>query len=128
MLDFAFRAASRRELPLTVLHSFRDVPATVSGPRRGASAPEDLDEERPLVAESLAGFSDAYPDVHVDTQLARGLPDECLGADSERWHLIVVGRHPTDSLSRLLSPTVATAVVERARTSVAVVPVPARTA
>jgi nucleotide-binding universal stress UspA family protein len=88
---------------------------------------EGLAEERLLVAEQLAGFTDKYPDVHVDARLARGLPDECLATDSARWHLVVVGRHPTDSLSRMLSPTVATAVMERARTTVAVVPVPAPT-
>jgi nucleotide-binding universal stress UspA family protein len=127
VLDFAFRAASERELPLTVLHSFRDVLAAVDGPHLVGRSEEGLDEERLLVGESLAGFAEKYPDVHVTTELARGFPDQCLAGDSERWHLIVVGRHPTDSLSRLLTPTVATAVVEKARTMVAVVPVPAPT-
>ena len=125
VLDFAFRAASQRGLPLTVLHSFHDVLATVSGPRLVLPTEEGLDEEHLLVGKTLAGFTETYPDVHVDTQLARGLPHNSLTPDSGRWHLIVVGRHPTDSVSRMLSPTVATAVVERARTTVAVVPVPA---
>jgi len=125
VLDFAFRVASQRELPLTVLHSFHDAMAAANGPHRVVANRGDLDDERLVVAESLAGFTDSYPDVRVETQLARGLPDECLAADSERWHLIVVGRHPTDTFSRMLSPTVATAVVERARTTVAVVPVTA---
>lgn len=124
VLDFAFRIASERGLPLTVLHSFNDVLATIDGPRLVGRTEADTDAERLLVAESVAGFAEKYPDVHVVTQLARGLPAECLAADSDRWHLVVVGRHPTDSLSRMLSPTVATAVVERARTTVAVVPVP----
>jgi nucleotide-binding universal stress UspA family protein len=128
VLDFAFRAASERDLPLTVMHSFHDVLAAVTGPHLVVPTEEDLDEQRILMGESLAGFAENYPDVHVTTQLARGFPDQCLAVDSERWHLIVVGRHPTDSLSRVLSPTVATAVVERARTTVAVVPVPAPTA
>jgi nucleotide-binding universal stress UspA family protein len=125
VLDFAFRAASERGLPLTVLHSFHDVLAAVNGPQLVVATEHDLEEEQLLVAESVAGFTDKYPDVHVTTRLARGLPDQCLAADSARWHLIVVGRHPTDSVSRKLSPTVATSVVERARTNVAVVPVPA---
>ena len=124
VLDFAFRAASERELPLTVLHSFRDVLAAVAGPHLVAPTEDDVAEERLLVAESLAGFADTYPDVRVETHLARGFADDCLAASSERWHLIVVGRHPTHTLSRMLSPTVATAVVERADTTVAVVPVP----
>jgi nucleotide-binding universal stress UspA family protein len=127
VMDFAFRAASERDLPLTVLHSFHDVLAAVHGPHLVGRGEECLEEERLLVGESLAGFADKYPDVHVTTQLARGLPAQCLAADSERWHLIVVGRHPTESLSRTLSPTVATAVVEMAHTTVAVVPVPTPT-
>ncbi len=125
VLDFAFRAASEHELPLTVMHSFHDVLAAVNGPHLVAPGQGGLDEQRLLVAESLAGFTEKYPDVRVETQLARGFADDCLAADSDRWHLIVVGRHPTHTFSRMLSPTVATAVVERARTTVAVVPVPA---
>ena len=127
VLDFAFRVASERGLPLTVLHSVYDSLAAANGPHLVVPVSEGLAEERLLVAEQLAGFTDKYPDVHVDARLARGLPDECLATDSARWHLVVVGRHPTDSLSRMLSPTVATAVMERARTTVAVVPVPAPT-
>lgn len=127
VLEFAFQAASARGLPLTVVHSFYDMLAAANGPHLVAPAEGDLGEERLLVAEALAGFAEKYSDVHVDTQLARGLPDDCLSADSQRWHLIVVGRHPTDSFSRMLSPIVATAVLERARTTVAVVPVPQAT-
>lgn len=124
VLDFAFRSASEHELPLTVLHSFRDVPAQNVSPRL-VSAERGPEEERLLVAESLAGFSDHYPDVHVSIRFARGWPESSLASDSARWHLIVVGRHPTDSLPRMVAPSVATTVVERARTTVAVVPLPA---
>jgi nucleotide-binding universal stress UspA family protein len=125
VLDFAFRTASERELPLTVLHSFHDVLAALNGSHLVATTQERLDEERLLVGESLAGFTEKYPDVHLETLLARGSAEHCLVADSDWWHLIVVGRHPTRTLSRILSPTVATAVLERAHTTVAVVPVPA---
>jgi nucleotide-binding universal stress UspA family protein len=125
VLEFAFRHASTYGLPLTVLHSFYDAIAAVSGAQLVSDAEASLEEERLLLAESVAGFSEKFPDVSVDLQLARGLAHECIGANSERWHLIVVGRHPTDSLSRMVSSTVATAVVERAHTTVAVVPLPA---
>lgn len=125
VLEFAFQQASTHGLPLTVLHSFYDVIAAVSGAQLVSDTEAFLEEERLLLAESVAGFSEKFPDVPVDLQLARGLAHECLGTDSERWHLIVVGRHPADSLSRMVSATVATAVVERAHTTVAVVPVPA---
>lgn len=126
VLEFAFQQASMRGLPLTVLHSFHDVIAAVNGPQLVSATEEFLEEERLLLAQSVAGFSEKFPEVRVDLQLARGFAHECLAADSERWHLVVVGRHPTDSVSRMISSTVATAVVERAHTTVAVVPVPAR--
>lgn len=125
VLEFGFQHASTHGLPLTVLHSFYDVIAAVNGPQLVPATEAFLDEQRLVLAESVAGFSEKFPDVRVDLQLARGLAAECLGSDSGRWHLIVVGRHPTDSLTRMLSSTVATTVVEHARTTVAVVPVPA---
>lgn len=125
VLEFAFQHASVRGLPLTVLHSFHDVLAAVNGPQLVSATEEFLEDERLLLAESVAGFREKFPDVPVELQLARGFAHECLGADSERWHLIVVGRHPTDSVGRMVSATVATAVVERAHTTVAVIPIPA---
>lgn len=125
VLELAFQQASVRNLPLTVLHAFHDVVAAVNGPHLIPATEGLLEEQRLLLAESVAGFSEKFPDVWVDVQLARGFAHECLSAASEQWHLIVVGRHPTDSLSRMVSSTVATAVVERAHTTVAVVPVPA---
>lgn len=125
VLEFAFQYAAMHDLPLTVLHSFHDVIAAVNGPRLVGATEEFLEDERLVLAESVAGFSERFPDVWVDVQLARGFAHECLAADSALWHLIVVGRHPTDSVGRMVSSTVATAVVERAHTTVAVVPVPA---
>ncbi len=125
VLEFAFRHASMRGLPLTVLHSFHDVLAAVNGAHGVSTTDDVLSEERLLLAESVAGYSEKYPEVPVDLQLARGLAHESLAADSESWNLIVVGRHPTNSVGRMLSATVGTAVVEHARTTVAVVPLPA---
>lgn len=125
VLEFAFGHASLHALPLTVLHSFYDVLAAVSGPHLVGPGEGYLEEERLLLAEAVAGFSEKFPDVRVDLQLARGFAHECLSADTELWNLIVVGRHPTDSVARMVSSTVATAVAERAHTTVAAVPVPA---
>jgi nucleotide-binding universal stress UspA family protein len=83
---------------------------------------EGLDEPRLLLAESVSGMAAKFPDVHVEQVLARGEARQCLSADSSTWHLVVVGRHPVDSLARRLSAPVATAVVERSRTTVLVVP------
>ena len=123
VLELAFRHASMRGLPLTVRHSFHDVFANMYGAHVVAASDQLLEEERLLLAESVAGYSEKYPEVPVELELARGLAHETLAADSEHWNLIVVGRHPTDSVGRMLSATVATAVIEHARTTVAVVPV-----
>ena len=125
VLEFAFQHASMRALPLIVMYAFRDVVSAVHGAHLVSATEEGLAEERLLLAESVAGFSEKFPEVNFDLRLARGSAHECLTAESERWHLIVVGRHPTDTVTRRVSPIVATAVVERAQSMVAVVPVPA---
>ena len=125
VLELAFHHASMRGLPLTVRHSFHDVFAEMYGAHVVAASGELLTEERLVLAEAVAGYSEKYPEVSVDLELARGLAHETLAADSAHWNLIVVGRHPTDSVGRMLSATVATAVIEHARTTVAVVPVTA---
>lgn len=122
VLELAFRHASMGGLPLTILHAFHDVLAAVNGAHLVSASDDLLEEERLLLAESVAGYAEKYPEVTVDVQLARGFAHECLAADSEHWNLIVVGRHPTDSIGRMLSATVATTVIEHARTTVAVVP------
>lgn len=109
VLEHAFRLASLRDLPVTVMHCVWERP----GP---------TEEHRLLLGESIAGIRSAYPEVPVELALASGLAEEALAADSARWDLIVVGRHPVDSLLRLLTGAVATTLVERAHTTVAVVP------
>jgi len=125
VLDFAFQHASMRGLPLTVLHSYSGVLASVDHAHPVRSDLELLEDQRLLLAESVAGYREKYPEVALDLDLARGFAQETLAGDSEHWNLIVVGQHPTDSVGRMLSATVATGVIEHARTTVAVVPVPA---
>lgn len=122
VIEFAFQQASLRGLPLTVLHAAWDEIGAFHGP--GLTQPTDhaYEQQRLLLAESVAGFASTYPEVVVDLLPARGLAEDCLGSASARWDLIVVGRHPVDTVLRLLTGAVATAVVEHAHTNVAVVP------
>lgn len=125
VLEFAFEQAAMRGHDLTVVHCIWDVVAAVAGLRNVAY--EDLDpaaveEEHVLLAESLAGFAEKYPDVKVSVRVAHGLVDEVLGRHSEEWDLVVVGRHPVDTAGRMVLGAISTAVLERARTTVAVVP------
>lgn len=122
VIEFAFQQASLLGLPLTAVHCVWDEVAAVAGARMVPAQESGLEQQRLLLSESVAGMASKFPEVTVDLRLARGLAEECLAADSTSWNLVVVGRHPVDSLLKLVTGAVATAVVERARTTVAVVP------
>lgn len=122
VIEFAFRQAALMDLPLTVVHAVWDEVGAVHGPTPVSPREAGLDEYRVLLGESVAGISSKFPEVRVDLQLARGMAEDCLTDTSATWDLIVVGRHPVDSLLRLVTGAVATSVVERSRTTVAVVP------
>jgi nucleotide-binding universal stress UspA family protein len=130
VIEFAFQQAAWRRLPLTVVHCFWDVAAAgaeVEELPRGEESPESQADLRLLLSESIAGLSEKYPDVEVTLRLTHGLVDEGLAAITEGAALVVVGRHPRQGLSRVLSVALATAVVERAQCPVAVVPEPEAT-
>ncbi|MBM9461562.1 universal stress protein [Nocardioides sp. zg-536] len=132
VLDFAFAFASHNAMALTAVHCVWDVVAAVEGHQgvsTGSTSPIPADDETSAaLATATAGFRERYPDVPLTLQVAHGLADEVLGSRSAAaWDLVVVGRHPLDTLSRLVTGSIATSVVERARTTVAVVPVPPET-
>ena len=121
-LEFAFAHASMRHVPLTVMHCFWDVAAATDGP--GVVPPDDEGHTdlRMLLAESVAGLREKYPDVAVTQELARGLVDDCLADRAPNADLLVVGRAVGPSWSRFVYASCAVAVLERAHAAVAVVP------
>jgi len=123
VLEFAFEQASLHGWPLTVMHCFWDVMAATTGQGRVTSAADDgLDDLRLLLAESVAGLAEKYPDVEVTRELARGLVDQCLSGRSLDATLLVIGRSEPTAVDRVLYSSCALAVLERADTTVAVVP------
>ena len=112
-VEFAYRMASLRSLPLTVMHCYHDA-------RRGSSA--DLGEEEALVAESVAGMADKFPEVQVQVRLVLGHPAPELVAASGGFELLVVGHHRVTALRGLVHDSVAPTVLEHANGLVAVVP------
>ena len=125
VLEFAYHQASLRRLPLVVLHSFWDAAAAVAAyheARGEKSDRPDLEDLRATLAQSVAGLAEKYPDVPVTLTLEHGFTDELLSPRHGGWDMIVVGRHPMTSVARLLTGSIATAVVERAHATVAVVP------
>lgn len=122
VIDFAFRQAALHNQPLTIVHCFWDVLAGIESPRLVRDTEPDLEATRALLSESVAGFRERYPEVHVTLQVARGHAVDCLAAIADRHDLVVVGRHPIDSFSRHVTGSVSTDVTERAHTAIAVVP------
>ena len=122
VLEFAYREASLRDLPLTMLHCGWDAQADALGAYLVAESVVDLETERLALAEAIAGMAEKYPDVRTTTEIVRGLPQEALLRAGERMNLIVVGAHVPGHTSHRLFGSVATSVVEHATCAVAVVP------
>ena len=120
VLEFAYRQAAVRNLPLTVLHCYADAQAAMGYIVADQAA--DLESEKVLLAESMAGLAEKHPDVRVRTQLAVSLPQEELVRIGERMNLVVIGAHQSGSVKRMLFGSVAIAVTDHATCPVAVVP------
>ncbi len=125
VLEFAYRQASVRGLPLTVLHCFQHVPTAAYGSYVMPAVVADVESERLGLAESMAGFAEKYPDVHLHTELTDGAAQDALVRLGEQMDLIVIGSHQAGRVSRMLFGMVSVSVVEHATCPVAVVPLPA---
>ncbi len=124
VLEFAFRHAALHQAPLSVVHCYFDVVARSMIERRVPADEPGVDDLRLLLAESVAGFGERYPDVRLSLELDRGLVDQLLVGESLEADLVVVGRRDRSGLDRLFSSSVSTTIVERAHCPVAVVPEP----
>jgi nucleotide-binding universal stress UspA family protein len=116
-LEFAFRQASLRQLPLTIMHCFWDA-------RPGTEEEPVASDAGLVLAESLAGLGEKFPEVRARTELVRGSADERLVRASQRMDLVVVGAHHGGALTTLLYGSIANAVLEHATCPVAIVPEP----
>jgi nucleotide-binding universal stress UspA family protein len=125
VLEFAYQQASLRDLPLTVLHCYRDVLATAYGSYVVPAQVTDVESERLGLAESMAGFAEKYPDVRVHTEVTEAVPQGALVQRGERMNLVVIGSHQAGRVSQLLFGMVSVSVVEHASCPVAVLPLPA---
>jgi nucleotide-binding universal stress UspA family protein len=125
MVAFAYRQAALRGQPLTVLHTYWDARAALAEYRRSMgrdTEDPDLADLEVTLATSVAGFGERYPDVHPTLELHHGLVDQALLALQRRWDLVVVGHRSRSMWAALLSESVASAVLDRAATTVAVIP------
>jgi len=123
VLEFAYREAALRSLPLTVLHAVWSPPPGTLEAVYLPATPEDRESELLALAESMAGMAEKYPDVRATSRLVDGRPGDLLVDVGERMDLIVVGSHQPHGLERMFLGSVAVSVVEDATCPVAVVPV-----
>ena len=120
-VEAAFGQASQRRLPLTVVHCLWD---TLIGRDAWAHldpSDPDADEARRLVAETLAGAQEKYPDVAVRVEITRGAIEDCLVDLSQLHELLVIGRS-AGRLRHLTWGAHATTIAEHAHSPVLVVP------
>lgn len=122
-LGFAFDFASRRELPLNVLHAW-DVPpldllATPTGPFESL---EDLEaDEVRSAAETLAGYREQYPDVAVTETVMRSSPITALLDAAKGASLVVLGSRGHGEFVGAVLGSVSQSVLHRAKVPVAIV-------
>ena len=123
VLAFAFRQASLRRLPLRVVHFVDDVRSELVGVSMAGDLAETSEQHERLLAESLAGLREDFPDVDVSVQTQRGLPAQGLASLSKQADLTVVGRHQRGIVARALARSVSGSVLQHGHGPIAIVPV-----
>jgi len=121
---YAFQQASELRQPLTAVHSWID-PVTANV--LGAAVPLIPDpvgyahDQEILLAESLAGWSEKYPDVTVTRKVVHGHAVPALVAAAAGAHLLVVGSRGRSTATSILLGSVSHGVLHLATCPVAVV-------
>jgi nucleotide-binding universal stress UspA family protein len=122
-IEVAFQLAAEIREPLRAVHAWTD-PALL-GP--GAMLPVVYDpvlvteEERLVLAEAMAGWSDKYPDVAVEQQVIHGQPVGTLVRSGANARYLVVGARGRGPLHSLLLGSVSHGVLHHAGGPVVVV-------
>jgi nucleotide-binding universal stress UspA family protein len=127
-LVFAFDAAALRGTSLLAVHIWDDTVLDGFEYANPVAVDRGLidDEERRLLAEQLAGWSDKYPDVKVTPVVLRGSPVttllECLNDEgSGPPVLVVVGSRGRGGFAGMLLGSTSQALIAHAPCPVAVV-------
>lgn len=124
-VEFAYRQASIRALPLTVTYcSFGVVVGENDVPEIPYDTP-GYEHERLILDASINGMSEKFPDVRVTLTLGRGLVDTYLIDACRVSDMVVVGSHVDRYLwNYLFNRNVDRSIVMHAPAVVAVVPEP----
>jgi nucleotide-binding universal stress UspA family protein len=120
---FAFEQAARHSRGLTIVHTWQldSVEDAVVSARGGSSRGELDEQERSLLAETIAGFRTEFPTVEVRRHVVERNPVEELVRLSQNAHLLVVGTRGRGYMAGLIGGSVSQGVLRGARCPVAVV-------
>ena len=123
VVEFAFRIASLRALPLTVLHCFWDAAHLGRDEREVADDEPGLDDQRQLLRNAVSQATGKFPDVVCRLELARGFADQRLIERATTMDVVVVGSRRPGQFQDLGFSSLSPTVVEHAQCAVAVVPI-----
>jgi nucleotide-binding universal stress UspA family protein len=122
-LKFAFDTASSTGEPLVALHANRFLEyAHGDFPTLEAQAAGIADADRRVIAESMAGWQELYPDVHTDTAYSLDGPANALMHRSHIASLVVVGARAHGGFKGLRLGSTARSLALHAGCPLAVVP------
>lgn len=119
-IAFAFEAASMRDVALVAVHTWLDRALHLT-----LEPLEDLEpieaEERQVLSQRLAGWSEKYPDVQVEQLVTCDRPAAGLLEQAAEAQLVVVGSRGRGEFSGLILGSVGNALVHRSPCPVAIV-------
>ncbi|MBB5916744.1 nucleotide-binding universal stress UspA family protein [Nocardia transvalensis] len=108
-LAAAFDEASLRKVGVVALHAWSDVSSSLAPVMTAWDAARESEEA--ILSESLAGWSERFPDVDVRRILVQDKPARALLAESDNAQLVVVGSHGRGGFSGMLLGATSNALV-----------------
>jgi nucleotide-binding universal stress UspA family protein len=121
--DWAAREATRRELPLRLLHSFDQAMPNlwIDFPPVALDLEEPLRAAREKLGATATDLREKYPELSVKATITAGRPAETLVERSGEAHLIVVGARGHGGFTGLLTGSVSAQIAAHAQCPVVVV-------
>lgn len=125
-IEFAAEQASLRSTDLVAVHAYLHPVSGGPGDMQPLVYDEDelRHEEQRVLAESVAGLGERWPDVTVHQRTPRGRPGTILTEMSRQAQLLVVGGHGHGAVAGLLLGSVSQSALHHADCPVAVVRAP----
>ncbi|MGI8334304.1 universal stress protein [Actinomadura scrupuli] len=123
-IGFAFEEASWRKARLRAVHTWTHPISTEPGDMLPLVYDKEsvAADERRLLAESLAGWQEKYPQVEVVQEVLRSRPVPALSSASAGASLLVVGGRGRGGFTGLLLGSVSHAMLHHAQCPIAIIP------